>query len=347
MSKISESELKKQIKLRQFSPIYVIYGTEQMFVRRYSEQLVNAVTGKNPSDFNFHKFSGDINLDDFAASLQIVPFMSEYNCVFVSDIYFDNMDSDSLARFKEITDKSVDTTVLIISMPTYVPSKNSAAFRALINNAEKKGSVCEFNKLNQTMLERYIAKWANQNGKMISHLNASKLISGCGDDLNLLKNEVEKICAYAQGEEITAQDIEKLATVNLETKIFALSDAVLNGNGDKAFNTLDLLFYQREEPVMMLYVLSSSYVDAYRIRVADECGVLKDDVAKDFEYKNRAFTLEKARKATAKVSTEALRKSLDLLVEADVKFKSTSVNERLYMEQLIAQLLLVAKEGRI
>lgn len=347
MSKISESELKKQIKSKQFSPIYVIYGTEQMFVRRYSEQLVNAVTGKTPSDFNFHKFSGDINLDDFAAALQIVPFMSEYNCVFVSDIFFDNMDADSLARFKEITDKTVDTTVLIVSMPTYVPTKNSAAFKSLIKRAEKNGSVCEFNKLNQSMLERYIAKWANENGKMISHLNASKLISYCGDDLILIKNELAKICAYAQGEEVTSQDIEKLATQNLETKIFALSDAVLNGNGDKAFKTLDLLFYQREEPVMMLFVLSASYVDAYRIRVADECGVLKDDVAKDFEYKNRAFTLKKARDATAKVSTEALRKSLDLLVEADEKFKSTSVNERLYMEQLIAQLLLVAKEGRI
>lgn len=347
MSRISESELKKQIKSRQFSPIYVIYGTEQMFVRRYSEQLADAVTGKNPSDFNFHKFSGDINLDDFAASLQIVPFMSEYNCVFISDIFFDNMDADSLARFKEITDKTVDTTVLIISMPTYVPSKNITAFKSLIKSAEKNGSVCEFNKLNQSMLERYIAKWANENGKMISHVNAAKLISYCGDDLNFLKNELAKICAYAKGEEVTVQDIEKLATQNLETKIFALSDAVLNGNGDKAFNTLDLLFYQREEPVMMLYVLSASYVDAYRIRVADECGVLKDKVAIDFKYKNRAFTLKKAREATAKVSTEALRKSLDLLVEADIKFKSSSVNSRLCMEQLIAQLLLVAKEGRI
>ena len=57
--------------------------------------------------------------------------------------------------------------------------------------------------------------------------------------------------------------------------------------------------------------------------------------------------MEKARKATAKVSTEALRKSLDLLVEADIKFKNSSVNARLCMEQLIAQLLLVAREGRI
>lgn len=346
MAKITEAELKKQIKARQFSPVYVIYGDEQMFVKRYTEKLTQAVTGKNPSDFNFHTFNGDINLDDFAASLQIIPFMSEYNCVLATDVHFDSMDKDSLDRFKEITDNVVDGTILIISMPTYIPSKNMASFKALIKKTEKIGSVCEFNKLNQSMLERYVAKWANEHGKMISHINAAKLIGYCGDDLNLLKNEISKICAYASGEEVTLEDIDKLATVNLEAKIFALSDAVLNGDGQKAFTTLDLLFYQREEPIMMLYVLSTSYIDAYRIRVADECGVLKEDVAKDFAYKNRAFTLANARKATAKVSTEALRKSLDVLIEADLKFKSTSVNARLYMEQLIAQLLLIAKEGR-
>lgn len=347
MARLTESELKKQIKSRQFSPFYIIYGTESMLVKRYSDELVKAAAGKNPSDFNFHTFSGDINLDDFAASLQIVPFMSEYNCVYVSDVFLDNMDSNDIARFKEIIDNIVSGTILIISMPTYTPVKNISHFKALIKKAEKNGNVCEFNKLNQSTLERYIAKWANENGKMISHVNASKLISNCGNDLNMLKNEVDKISAYASGEEITSDDIEKLSTVNLETKIFALSEAVLNGNSQKAFNTLDLLFYQREEPIMMLYVLSASYVDAYRMRVADECGVLKDDVAKDFSYKNRAFVLNNARRATAKVSTEALRKSLDLLTEADINFKSVSVNPRLYMEQLIAQLMLIAKEGRI
>ncbi len=347
MAKITEAELKKQIKSKSFSPMYLIYGSEQMFVKRYAQLLCESVAGKNPSDFNYHTFSGDINLDDFAAALQIVPFMSEYNCVVATDIYFDNMDKDSLDRFKEITNKAYEGTVLIISMPTYTPSKNKAAFSALVKRAEKLGSVCELNKLNQSVLEKYIAKWANENGKLISHINAAKIISNCGDDLNLLKNEVAKISAYAKGEEITLEDIEKLSTVNLETKIFALSDAVLNGNGDKAYNTLDLLFYQREEPIMMLYVLSASYIDAYRIRVADECGVLKDTVAKDFDYKNRAFTLANARRATARVSTEALRKSLCVLIEADERFKTSSVNARLYMEQLIARLLLIAKEGRV
>lgn len=347
MPRLTETELKKQIKSRQFAPVYVIYGSEQMFVKQYTKKLVEAVAGKNPSDFNCHTFSGDIDMDDFAACMQIVPFMCEYNCVIAEDIYFDNLDKDSLERFKEIALRAVEGTVLIVSMPTYTPSKSLAAYKSFVKSAEKVGSVCEFNKLNQSMIERYIAKWANENGKLISHINAAKLISYCGDDLNLLKNEVAKICAYSSSEEISLDDIDKLATVRLETKIFALSDAVLNGDGQKAYNTLDLLFYQREEPIMMLYVLCASYIDAYRIRVADECGVLKDDVAKDFNYKNRAFTLANARRATAKLSTEALRKSLDILIKADEDFKSVPVNPRLYMEQLIAQLLLVSKEGRI
>jgi hypothetical protein len=46
------------------------------------------------------------------------------------------------------------------------------------------------------------------------------------------------------------------------------------------------------------------------------------------------------------VSTDALRKSIDILTEADLNFKSVRINPRLYMEQLIAQLLITAQEGR-
>ena len=96
----------------------------------------------------------------------------------------------------------------------------------------------------------------------------------------------------------------------------------------------------------MLYVLSNSFIDAYRIRVADECGVTQNQVAEDFDYKKRAFALKSARKSTSRVSTEALRKCLDALIEADLCFKFTSLNQRLYLEQLIAKLLIIAQEGR-
>ena len=87
MPRITEADLKKQIKNKSFSPVYLIYGSEQMFVKSYTKKLCEAVAGKNPSDFNYHTFSGDIDFQELAASLQIMPFMAERNCVVVFNIF--------------------------------------------------------------------------------------------------------------------------------------------------------------------------------------------------------------------------------------------------------------------
>lgn len=102
MPRITEADLKKQIKNKSFSPVYLIYGSEQMFVKSYTKKLCEAVAGKNPSDFNYHTFSGDIDFQELAASLQIMPFMAERNCVVVTDIYFDNMVRIGLILLKSL-----------------------------------------------------------------------------------------------------------------------------------------------------------------------------------------------------------------------------------------------------
>ena len=56
MASITETELKKQIKSKQFTPVYLIYGSEQMFVKHYTQKLVDAIVGKKPSEFGFHRF---------------------------------------------------------------------------------------------------------------------------------------------------------------------------------------------------------------------------------------------------------------------------------------------------
>ena len=136
MARLTEAELKKQIKNKDFSPVYILYGSEQMFVKRYSQMLIEAVAGKNPNEFSLHSFNGDIDIQEFSASMQMIPFMSEYNCVVVTDLYFDNMDKASLDQFSEIALSDSDNTVLIISMPTYTPSKNATTFKSLIKKIE-------------------------------------------------------------------------------------------------------------------------------------------------------------------------------------------------------------------
>ena len=228
--------------------------------------------------------------------------MSEYNLVLVSDAFFDMMTKTELDTFLEICANPVDGTVLVISLPSNTPKDKTLS--AIVKAIGKKGDVCEFKKPNAMTVEKFIAKWANANGKLISRAAANKLVSLCGDDLTRLKNEVDKICSYSSGEEVSLEDIDKL------------------------------------------YTLSNAYIDAYRVRVAAECGVMNSELAKDFGYGKRTFVLDRVKRSTNRVSTEALRKSLDLMMDADLKFKSVRLNDRLYLEQLIAQLLLTAREGR-
>ena len=120
MPLITKEELNSQIKERRFAPIYVICGSEQMYVSGYTRKLAEAVAGKNPSEFNFHTFGGSVDLDTLAAAVEVVPFMSEYNCVLVTDIFIDEYNSDDAAKLKAICKRAVPGTVLIISMPSYV-----------------------------------------------------------------------------------------------------------------------------------------------------------------------------------------------------------------------------------
>ena len=173
MPLINETELNKQIKNRVFSPVYVIYGSEQMYVREYTKKLLEAVAGKKPSDFNFHTFSGEVNLDTLASAIGVVPFMSEYNCVVVTDIFLDMLNSDDLEKFKEICKTKAEGTVLIISMPSYVPKRNAKAFEAIVKRAQNDGSVIKFEKPGDDKLEKYIAKWANRQGTFISRLSCA------------------------------------------------------------------------------------------------------------------------------------------------------------------------------
>ena len=102
---------------------------------------------------------------------------------------------------------------------------------------------------------------------------------------------------------------------SLETTVFVLSKALVAGRYDQAYRQLDLLLYQKEEPVMILAVLSSAYVDLYRVKVALESGVAPFQLSQSFPYKGKEFRLRNAERDVRNMSMEQLRQSLRLILE--------------------------------
>lgn len=347
MAELNRKELKKQINNKEFQNIYLIYGEEKMYVKQDTEYLVTKLMGKEPPEFNFHSFSKDYDMDEIAVAIQVAPFMSEYNCVKIADFDVKACKKDELERFMEILKNVPDTTVLILTMPTLEQDiKKLGDFSKIVTYVKKKGVVCVINKETDISLARQIIKWADKRNVKIEQVDAFRLQEYVGDDLNSIKNELDKLCNYVgDGGQITGEHIEFLVSKKLEANIFSLTDAIVAGDGTKAFNILDVLFYQKEDGNNIVNIISMAYMDFYRARIGLKCGVSASQIGQDFGYGKRAFVLTKAAQKTNKIPTKRLRQSLDEIINTFGMMRSGAVNQRIIVEKLVAKLLMYATMG--
>lgn len=358
MAYMDEKSLKKHISSKKFNNIYVIFGDEKYLVKFYTKELVTAVAGKEPSEFAFHQFSSDAQLQSVADAIGAVPFMSEYNCVLINDMDINKLSKEQYDSFMEVL-KSVPASTVVIFSFSALSSKDKTSDRSDGDDKKKRsrfkpfcdavdkmgmGAVAEINMRSATALEHQLATWANKLSKKLSLPVASRIIYYCGTDLSALRLELDKVCAYAgDSEELTLEMVEATVVKRLEAKVYDMVDNVIYGNTDKAYTQLYQLFAQREEVRDILRVLGLAYVDLYRARVTVTSGGIMKETADFFKYGNRAWVLNKAPKKAEKLSTNALRESMDAIVQLSAKLNSMSMNEEAALEKLIADLVLIAK----
>ncbi len=341
---MKEPDFKKHISSKQFSNLYFIDGDEKMLVGMYTDALIKKLMGDTPPEFNYHVFSDDFDISSLSVACDVVPFMCDKNCVKVTDLDVESLSLSDVDSLIDICKNLPDTSVMIFSMPTLMPpQKLTKKYKKLRDFVEKNGTVAELNKRSEVSLEKTVCKWANDCGSKINPVVASKLITCCGNDLRVLHNEVDKLSAFAGESEITVEMIELLVAKNLQGRIYDLFDFVIAQDFDKAMKTVDVLFYQREEPVSIVIALSTAYVDMYRARIAFESAVPMKVLANELNYKNRAWVLDKMARQSKHISTVALRKSIDAILELNERLVSVTVNPRVEIEKLISRLVLIAR----
>lgn len=354
MAVLTEDDFKKNLASNKLYNIYLLYGEEKMLVSHFTNQLIKKVA-PTESEFNFHIFDNNSDISDISVAVNVMPFMSEYNVVKIVDFNFDKLNTDEFNSVKEILKSIPDTTVVVITMPTLDENQATAKktddakkgkkpFTKLREFVDKNGVCVNFEHRTELKLEKTLCKWAKDAGCKMSELTASKLINYIGTDLISLHSEVEKLTAYANGEEINEQMIEMLVNKNLEAKIFSLFDDIMSGKSDKAMTTLSTLFYQHEAPIAIITILSNSYVDFYRARVASASAISPADLAQELKYGKRAWVLKSLSGKYRNVTTQAIRKSLDEILITYEKLVSVSINQEIELEKLISKLILLSKD---
>lgn len=346
MPQKTEAELKKSIKEGGLERLYFLYGEEKYLVRHYTALLVQKALGKHPSDFNYQSFhASDCSVDELAAAVEALPVFAERKCVRLLDLDAESLTAAELAKWKELLSDLPETTVLVISESTLdFDLKRSSKWKNMLGLLQQAGVTVECANRSGAALEKQLADWAAERGSALSRENAAYLRELCGEDLLTLRNELEKLCAFSDGNEITREMIDRVAVGTLETNVFQLSKALLAGQRSKAFEQLDLLFYQREEPVAVLAVLSSGYLDLYRVKAALESGKNPQELSALFDYRGKEFRLRNAERDGRRLSAATLREMLFAIRQTDYSLKSARTDRRVLMEELLTKLLSLAEK---
>lgn len=337
--KLNEKTLWQNIKSANFMPVYLIKGEEGYLKQKYANLLADSIVPAGLEAFNFHRLQGEnTNAEEIGTCVEALPAMCERSCVFVHDYDFDGSNESEKEEMLALLSDLPDTCVLIFWQDTKGFSTKTKLSKDILAAIDKNGAVCTLEKRDQRALVKFVVSECEKRGKSISFDTALYFVTCVGDDMSNLINEIDKVCAFSSGD-ISESDIDEVAVKSLEATAFQMIDSMLANNFDRAFFELALLFERRTEPTMILGAIVSTYADMYRVKLTlssdRSTGELKS--AYPTTYKSD-FKLKNAASRSRKFSMTALRKSLDILADADFRLKSSFDDNRIVFEKLIIEL---------
>ena len=240
-------KLKKDIKEGTIGTLYVFHGEEAYLRDFYLGQLKKKLLPAGMEEFNLHTLSGkEFDVKTLAQLVDCLPMMSERTLIVVNDYDIYKGDKDALAAvLRELPDY-----VCLVFVYDLIEYKADARTK-LAALLKEKGSVVPFNRQGQGDLVDWISRRFKAMDHDIGTEDAKYLIFLCGDLMNNLISEIGKIGSYAAHHRVTRQDIDAVATPQL--------DAVLGE-----------LLHMQEAPIKLLAVLGKQLRQLYTARLAIE-----------------------------------------------------------------------------
>ncbi|MDD6213953.1 MAG: DNA polymerase III subunit delta [Firmicutes bacterium] len=247
-------KLKQQIKSGDIKNLYLFFGEETFLKDMYLKRMGKTVPEDGFSDFNRILLEGnDVTSDSVDDAVDSFPMMSEKKLLVIKDSGIFKSPNEETKVFWQKRLADIPDYLLMIFDEKSV-DKRSVTYKALA----KYGMPVEFKYIKEYELVAWVVREATKSGKKISKENAEYLVGICDSGLQNLKNELDKLINYCNGE-IYKSDIDKVVSRHMGIVIFELTDAIMAKDNDRAMKILLDLKEKKESPFNILYLLSSAF----------------------------------------------------------------------------------------
>ena len=238
-------------------------------------------------------------------------------------IIVDQVTSKIKKILEDISDKISDDIYLVILSD---PLDKKSALRSDFEKNKNHACIAVYPENEQTMMS-YASNFFSKNKISISNANINMIVNKCSNDIENLKNELNKIELYLKDKKnITSEEILRLTNLIENHSFYELVNNCLALNNKKTVNILNENNYSNEDTIIIIRTFLSK---------AKQLNIL----AKEFENsKNIDSTIAKAKppifwkdKETTKLQIKywtqnKIKKLLDKINETELLIKKNSQN---------------------
>ncbi len=337
------SEFKSRLKSDNACGWYIFAGEEDYLKKHYLGLLRKQIVSDDTfALFNHTVFEGDdIDFSSVAEAIKSPPMMSEYKLIEWRFADIDSLREGEKAAIEELFSlKEEYPNVCFAILTTSAGFDTGTAKRPSKNAARLMHGfdIITFNKSTEQQLIAWLKKHFDAEGVFAPLEALNALIFRSGRSMEILNNEVAKLCCYAKANGksgIDARDVYEIASSSSESDAFALSNAVIEKNISKAFSAMADLKMRRVEPNAIIAMLSRTYSELVSVSLLLDEGLGASDIESTLKF--HPFKAKLYIGAAKKSRTQKLVASLDKLRRIDASSKSGGLTGYGVVEMFITQ----------
>ena len=246
--------------------LYMLWGEEDYLISDFICRLRDACLDGGTEDFNCHRLDGQPALEDIEEAVNSMPFFGGRTFLELHGFDINACRDEKVAAL--LGDIPEWCTVVILLPTGSAPDGRLNLVKAI----KKQGTAVQFTAQEGAVFYNWIRRRVESHGKRIGQNAMKRLVFLSGNLMNQLIPEIEKICGYAQGDEVTVEDVEAVAHHLPEAKAFEMTACISKGDFDGAADILSELLAGDQEPIMIMGAIGFQMRKLYSARACQASG---------------------------------------------------------------------------
>ncbi len=319
-----------EIKLKKFSPVYLLHGEEPYFTERITEAILDNAMEPAEREFNQSVLYGrDTDVKDLVSIAKRFPMMSQYHLVVLREA----QDLKKIESLESLFASPVQSTILVLAFKKKVDMRKKWA-----KAAAKAGVSFNSAKIPEWKLGEWVRAESSRKELNIDSKSASMLVEFLGDDLQKISNDLDKLAMLCKdGQQVSPELIQRVIGVSRDYNIFELQDALLSKNAVKAQTIVNYFAADpRKHPIQPmiggLFSMYSRMISLHASRSFDPDSATRTLKAKPFYAK-------KILSGAKRYSYGGLVRAISILRDYDLKSKGVGATNATSHGELMKEMV--------